>query len=127
GRVILGGDLALQTTMIELTGEQQAWLGERGAVSRTRDLNAMVTGTDNPTLLVSLRAVDEVWPLYGAAELDPPIALDEGLTANGALVDRGFLERMDLEIGDSFMMGEGTFRITAEILNEPDRASAPFQ
>lgn len=127
GRVILGGDVALQTTMIELTGEQQVWLDERGAVSRTRDLNAMATGTDNPPLLVSLRAVDGVWPLYGAAELDPPVSVDDALIDSGALVDRSFLERMGLEIGDDFMMGEGTFRITAEILNEPDRASAPFQ
>lgn len=127
GRVILGGDLALQTTMIELTGEQQAWLEERGAVSRTRDLNAMATGSDKPPLLVSLRAVDQVWPLYGAPALDPPVSLDDALTENGALVDRSFLERMGLEVGDAFIMGDGTFRITAEILDEPDRTSAPFQ
>jgi putative ABC transport system permease protein len=131
GRVILGGDLALQTTMIELAPEQETWLAERGNLSQTRDLNAMAIGGDRPPLLVSLRAVDDLWPLYGEAELDPPMAMNDALADGsglaGAVVDRSFLERMGLERGDTFTLGDGTFRITAEILAEPDRASAPFQ
>ncbi len=131
GRVILGGDLALQSTMIELAPEQEAWLSERAALSKTSDLNAMAKGPERPALLVSLRAVDNLWPLYGEAELDPPMAVEAALETDGdvsgAIADRSFLERMDLEVGDTFTLGEGTFRIAAEILSEPDKASAPFQ
>jgi len=127
GRVILGGDVALQTTMIELSDEQRAWLDGRGERSNTVDLNAMATATDRPPLLVSLRAVDGLWPLYGSAGLAPAMDEAEALAEGGAVVDRSFLERMDLQVGDSFALGEATVRVAAELVDEPDRASAPFQ
>jgi putative ABC transport system permease protein len=131
GRVILGGDIALQTTMIELTDQQRAWLGERGTLSATVDLNAMATAEGHDPLLVSLRAVDDLWPLYGAPVTEPLTTTDTALATQGdvagALVDRSFLERMELGIGDHFKLGGFAFRVTAELTDEPDKASAPFQ
>ncbi len=131
GRVILGGDVSLQTTMISLSEDQRDWLGERGALSETADLNAMATSPDRPPLLVSLRAVDDLWPLYGAPALAPSMPLGDAFAGQnglpGAVVDRSFLERLDLEVGDSFALGDGLFRVAAELVDEPDRASAPFQ
>ncbi len=131
GRVILGGDVSLQTTMIPLSEDQRDWLGERGALSETADLNAMATSPDRPPLLVSLRAVDDLWPLYGAPALAPSMPLGDAFAEQnglpGALVDRSFLERLDLEVGNSFALGDGLFRVAAELVDEPDRASAPFQ
>ncbi len=136
GRAILGGDLALQTAMIAPTPAQRAWLEKRGALSLTADLNAMaVAGAGEshgrPPLLVALRAVDRLWPLYGQPLLDPPqtvaAALAESEGVAGALVDGAFLERMGLAVGARFRLGEGRFRVAARLLDEPDRASAPFQ
>ena len=132
GRAILGGDIALQTAMIAPGDAQRAWLGERGALSLTVDLNAMATAGDKPPLLVGLRAVDALWPLYGEAVLAPPMAVADALATApdgvaGAVVDAAFLERMGLAPGDGFRLGEGSFRVAARLLDEPDRASAPFQ
>jgi len=131
GRVILGGDIALQTTMVELTGEQRRWLAGKGDLSATVDLNAMATAADRQPLLVSLRAVDDLWPLYGEPGLEPAITRDAALArhgdAFGAIADLGFLERMDLGIGDRFSLGAIDFVVAAELIAEPDRASAPFQ
>ena len=132
GRAILGGDIALQTAMIAPGDAQRAWLGERGALSLTVDLNAMATAGDKPPLLVGLRAVDALWPLYGEAVLAPPMAVADALATApdgvaGAVVDAAFLERMGLAPGDGFRLGEGRFRVAARLLDEPDRASAPFQ
>ena len=132
GRAILGGDIALQTAMIAPGDAQRAWLGERGALSLTVDLNAMATAGDKPPLLVGLRAVDALWPLYGEAVLAPPMAVADALATApdgvaGAVVDAAFLERMGLAPGEGFRLGEGSFRVAARLLDEPDRASAPFQ
>ena len=131
GREILGGDVALQTTMIAPTGEQAAWLGSRGDLSRTVEINAMARAAERPPLLVSLRAVDDRWPLYGTAVLAPPVPVAEAFASDGrtfgAIADRSFLERAGLRVGDGFALGDAAFRVAAELVREPDRASAPFQ
>ena len=131
GREILGGDVALQTAMIPLADEQAAWLADRGELSRTVEINAMARVGDRPPLLVSLRAVDGLWPLYGSADLAPPVPVAEALAGDGrtfgAVADLAFLERAGLRVGDGFALGEAAFRVAAELVREPDRASAPFQ
>ncbi len=131
GRVLLGADVALLTTMLELDPAQSGWLEERGTVSQSLEMNAMAMAGDNPPLLVSLKAVDGLWPLYGAVTLDPEMPLADALAARdgdaGAVADAAFAERMGLAVGDRFTMGERTFRLNATLVDEPDRASAPFQ
>ena len=35
GRILLGADVALLTTMMELASDQEDWIGQRGTVSRS--------------------------------------------------------------------------------------------
>ena len=121
GRAILGGDIALQTAMIAPGDEERAWLGERGTLSLTVDLNAMATAGEAPPLLVGLRAVDALWPLYGEAVLAPPMAVADALATApdgvaGAVVDGAFLERMGLAPGDRFRLGEGSSSFLYRVL-----------
>jgi putative ABC transport system permease protein len=131
GRVLLGADVALLTTMLELDSAQSAWLEERGTVSQSLEMNAMAVAGQEPPLLVSLKAVDDLWPLYGAVTLDPAMPLTEALAVQdgeaGVIADTAFAERLGLSLGDSFTLGSGTFRLNATLVDEPDRASAPFQ
>lgn len=131
GRVLLGADVALLTTMLELTPDQEGWLRERGTVSESLEMNAMALAGETPPLLVSLKAVDDAWPLYGAVTLDPAMPLADALAirdgAGGVVADTAFAERMGIAVGDSFAMGTGRFRLNATLVDEPDRASAPFQ
>ena len=126
GRVILGGDIALRTTFTPPDDEQIRWLEARGALSRSADLFAMARPPDGEPLLVNLRAVDDSWPLYGEALIDPAIPLDNAL-AEGAIVDGDFLESTGLVVGSSFSLGEAAVPIVAALVDEPDRASAPFR
>ena len=126
GRVILGGDIALRTTFTPPDEGQIRWLEVRGALSRAADLFAMARPPDGEPLLVNLRAVDDSWPLYGEALIDPPIQLGSAL-AEGAIVDRDFLESSGLAVGSSFSLGEATVPVVAALVDEPDRASAPFR
>ncbi len=126
GRVILGGDIAIRTTMTVPSDEQAAWLEARGTLSRSADLLAMAQAPEREPLLVSLRAVDGLWPLYGEPVIAPAAALEEAF-ARGAVVDGDFLERTGLDIGEVFTLGRGEFTVAARLVEEPDRASAPFQ
>lgn len=126
GRVILGGDFALRTTFTPPDDVQIRWLEARGALSRSADLFAMARPPEGEPLLVNLRAVDDSWPLYGEALIDPAIPLDSAL-AEGAVVDRDFLESTGLAVGSSFSLGEAAVPIVAALVDEPDRASAPFR
>ena len=126
GRVILGGDIALRTTFTPPDDTQIRWLEARGALSRSADLFAMARPPDGEPLLVNLRAVDDSWPLYGEALIDPAMPLERAL-AEGAIVDRDFLESTGLVVGSSFSLGEAAVPIVAALVDEPDRASAPFR
>ena len=126
GRVILGGDIALRTTFTPPDDAQMRWLEAHGALSRSADLFAMTRPPEGEPLLVNLRAVDDSWPLYGEALIDPAMPLDHALR-EGAIVDRDFLESTGLAVGSSFSLGETAVPIVAALVDEPDRASAPFR
>ncbi len=126
GRVILGGDIALRTTFTPPDDGQIRWLEARGALSRSADLFAMAQPEEGEPLLVNLRAVDSHWPLYGAALIDPPMPLGSAL-GEGAIVDRDFLDSTGLAVGSSFSLGDAAVPIAAVLVEEPDRASAPFR
>ena len=126
GRVILGGDIAVRTTMTTPTAEQIEWLEGRGELSRSADVFAMAIASVREPLLVNLRAVDDHWPLYGEAFIEPAVTIGSAL-GSGAIVDRDFLERTELDIGSTFSLGNAEFTVSALLVDEPDRASAPFQ
>ena len=75
-------------------------------------------------VLVSIKAVDpSKYPYYGAVTLDPPMALRDALQADTAAVAQDVLLRLNAKVGDSLRIGTGTYRISAVVLNEPDRMS----
>lgn len=80
--------------------------------------------------LTQVRAVDDAWPLYGRAELDPPMPLAQALAGTGglpgAVMDPVLIARLGLAPGDSFRLGMQEFRLMAALLHEPDGAGAGF-
>jgi putative ABC transport system permease protein len=82
-------------------------------------------GSDAATpALVSIKAVDPAkYPYYGAVKLDPPMALKDALTPDAVAVAQDVLLRLNVKVGDSLRIGTGTFRISAAVVNEPDRMS----
>ena len=117
--------------MVVPSGEQEAWLAGRGDLSRSYEMNAMAQAGDRPALLVSLKAVDDVYPLYGEFGLEDGGTLDAALGEQdgvwGAVADEEFLLRLGIEPGDRFRLGEAELQLRGVIADEPDRASAPFQ
>ena len=75
--------------------------------------------------LVELKAIDNAYPLYGQVRLSPDISLRKALIIEdgqmGAVIDPALRQRLNLGLGDTIKIGNNTFTIRAEIIDEPDR------
>ena len=132
GRILLGGDMDLRLTHVEASAEQQTWLAERAEVSSVSEMRAMARGMaeDARRVLVELKAVDNLYPLYGTAELAPAGDLADALARKdgfwGAVVDGNLLRRLGVERGELVQVGDAQYRVSAVLEREPDRTSRAF-
>ena len=128
-KVLLGGDISIQTVHQPIDDGARDYLAANGALSETSTMRSMVRRVDGERRsLVELKAVDDAYPLYGQLDVSPaqltPALLGHDGAAWGALVDPNLLTRLDLEIGDDVRVGDGSFVVRGVIEREPDRASA---
>jgi putative ABC transport system permease protein len=82
GRILLGGDMDLRLIHVEAGAESLAFLDSRADVSRVSEMRAMARAQNSQSsaasdgagrrVLVELRAVDGLYPLYGAVDLSLP-------------------------------------------------------
>lgn len=128
-RRLAGGDVVVRTTYREATEEQVARFRDAGRVAETLEMRAMARAGDSRAL-VELKAVDDVYPLYGQVRLDPEAALGDALARRdgrwGAVVEESLLHSLGMEVGDSVGVGDATFDVRAVIATEPDRGVSLF-
>jgi len=144
-RGMLGGDLEIRLTHSpSLVGQSVLHeLGDRGlAVTHVSELVAMAARTTRgpaaiqSTQIIELKAVESMYPLYGAVRVDPAQPLDEMLHPDarrcgrhpcfGAVVQESLLIRMGLSVGDPLKIGQAMFLITGIVRIEPDRMANAF-
>ncbi|MCU0828550.1 MAG: ABC transporter permease [Tabrizicola sp.] len=130
GAVILGGDAEMRFTYRQADDTERAYMDRIATrVSEVYDFRSMAI-IEGDQALTQVKAVDDGWPLTGAATLDPAIPVAEALaTTNGlpgAIMDPVLIERLSLQIGDTFRLGTQDFRLTAALTREPDSASTGF-
>jgi putative ABC transport system permease protein len=124
--VMLGGDLELRVSQRLATVEEAAALARAGTVSETVRMRAMAqpAGQGAP-VLVTLKAVDDAWPLVGRFALAPgartprPHGLEVAIAP--ALADR-----MGLHVGDTLRIGAARLAIVGLVANEPDKLGEGF-
>jgi putative ABC transport system permease protein len=133
GKVILGGDVAFRTVHRPAGPDERAYLNSAGAVSTSVEMRAMARAANGPKearILVELKSVDSVYPLYGAIALAPEQPIAAALAVRdgvpGAVVGADLLERLKLKVGDRIRIGDATFAIRAAIAAEPDRGGRVF-
>lgn len=130
GQRLLGGDVELRLTHRPPSEEQRTWLAANGMVSETIQMRAMARGAESKRALVELKAIDDLYPLYGAMKLDAA-GTPQDLVAKrdgrwGALVDPAVARRLGLNIGETLRIGEVDYEIRAEIEHEPDSGTSAF-
>jgi putative ABC transport system permease protein len=119
---LLGGDVRLEANNLPIAEDELAELIPAGA--RRSDAvrtNAMAFGAGDRRVVVSLKAVDDAYPLYGEVSLEPALDLEGALADGGVVVEPGLLTRLGAAIGEQIRIGEATFTVRATIVREPDR------
>ena len=76
--------------------------------------------------MVELRAVPPKFPLYGSVELEDGSYLHASIKDRGALVKPELLAQLNLNIGESLLIGNETFTIRGVISSEPGRDMGAF-
>lgn len=134
GAVLLGGDAQMDFTYRFASPEERAWVEARAAaVSEVVDFRSMaVAGPEGAEdrALTQVKGVDAAYPLTGEVVLDPPVPLAEALAGAGglpgAVMDRVLVDRLGLEVGDTFTLGVQAFRLGAVLAKEPDSSAEGF-
>ncbi|MFT6024269.1 MAG: putative ABC transport system permease protein [Ascidiaceihabitans sp.] len=134
GAAILGGDAELELTYRFASPEERQWMADNArVVSEIVDFRSMaVVGTGDQTErgLTQIKAIDNLYPLIGTVTLSPDIPLENALADQdglpGAVMERVLIDRLALEINDTFRLGTQTFRLTAALMREPDGAAGGF-
>ncbi|MEX3014080.1 ABC transporter permease [Gymnodinialimonas hymeniacidonis] len=132
GAVILGGDAEMSFTYRFAEPEERAFMESVAVdVSETVDFRSMVVVDRDPVErgLTQVRGVDDAWPLYGEAGLDPPMAMADALTVRdlpGAVMAPLLMDRLALQVGDTFTLGTQDFELRAALADEPDGAASGF-
>jgi putative ABC transport system permease protein len=125
GQVILGGDLSFTLIQREASPQERAFLQDHGTVSSAATLRAMARMEDGQATLVEMKAVDDAYPLYGAAVLDPASPLPAALAGHdgvfGAVADPTLMARLNIKAGARLSVGNAKFEIRAALTSEPDK------
>lgn len=135
GAVILGGDAAIRFTHRFATPEEREWMeGKARAVSGIVDFRSMIVhapeGGPAERVLVQVKGVDALYPLYGEVLLEGGGDFREALEAGGDLpglvAERVLADRLRVAPGDVLRLGTQDFRLTGILAFEPDAAGTGF-
>ncbi|MFZ3389418.1 putative ABC transporter permease subunit YbbP [Buttiauxella gaviniae] len=85
---------------------------------------ATMTFAGDTPQLASVKAVDEVYPMYGQLDTNPPGLKPE---PGSVLLAPRLMALLNLKVGDSLDVGDTTLRIAGEVIQEPDSGFNPFQ
>ncbi len=131
GTTLLGGDAEITFSYRTADEAEKEWMNSNFAVvSEIVQFRSMAMADTPDTVnraLVSLKGVDDNYPLYGAPELSPDVPLADALAAKdgvaGAVVQQQMASRLGLEPGDQFTLGTGRYRVSAILVSEPDAST----
>ncbi len=124
GRVLLGGDLAVDGGAQPLPDGLRAFLRARGArISGIVTMRSLLVAASGDRVLVDLKAVDASYPLVGTVGLQPTLPLPVAL-AGGVIADPLILQRLRIKPGDRVRLGQASLVLRAGLVGEPDHAAS---
>lgn len=122
-REFMAGDRTLRSSRVV----PQAWIDEarqRGLKVGEQLTFATMTFAGETPQLANVKAVDDVYPMYGTLETRPP-----GLKPQpgSVLLAPRLMALLNLQPGETIDVGDATLRIAGEVVQEPDSGFNPFQ
>ncbi len=127
GRTILGGDVRFELIHRTTTAEEQATLEQFGDVAHSATTRSMARLADqSDQALVELKAVDDLYPLYGDFVTEPALGIDalgrvDGVW--GAVAQPILFDRLGIAPGEQILLGNARVELRGAVLNEPDALS----
>ena len=122
-REFLAGDRALRSSR----AVPEDWLLEakRDGLQADKQLSftTMTFGAEAPQL-ASVKAVDSVYPLYGALQTDPPNLKPQ---PGRVLLAPRLMALLGVKAGDRIDVGDATLTVAGAVIQEPDAGFNPFQ
>ncbi|WP_375279787.1 ABC transporter permease [Pseudooctadecabacter sp.] len=133
GASLLGGDAVVRFTYRFANDVERHWMNSIATrVSETTDFRSMVV-VDRDTVergLTQVQAVDDLYPLIGAVNLEPPMPLAQAFAGDGTfpggVMERVLADRLALSPGDKFKLGDQTFVLSAILVSYPDNSGGGF-
>lgn len=122
-RDFMAGDRALSSSRIV----PEEWLSQarRDGLKVGKQLTfATMTFAGDTPQLANVKAVDDVYPMYGKLETHPP---DLKPQPGSVLLAPRLMALLSLNVGDTLDVGDATLRIAGEVVQEPDSGFNPFQ
>ncbi|MEO3387255.1 ABC transporter permease [Mesorhizobium sp. CAU 1741] len=131
GSELLGGDIRFELIHREAEGAEKAFLDSLGTVAHSANIRSMARLSDaSDQTLVEVKAVDGLYPLYGAFVAEPNLPVNELVGEedgiHGAAAADILFERLGLAVGDRISLGDMEFELRARIVTEPDAISDGF-
>ena len=130
GAAILGGDASIKLTYRFANDDERAWMETIADVSEIADFRSMVVTTHEERALTQVKAVDNLYPLYGRVEMTPALDLAAAFDGQegrpGAVIDSILIDRLGLSVGDVFRLGNKEFVLMAALNKAPDEAGGGF-
>ncbi len=130
GAALLGGDAEMEFTYRFATEDEWVWMNAKAdRVSEVAEFRSMAVVTrDDQTErgLTQIKAIDSAYPLVGSVGLEPAMPLDQALANNGTVMERVLADRLGLQAGDTYRLGEKDFTLSAILIREPDNGGSGF-
>lgn len=121
-RILLGGDIAIDVASQPLdAAELDGLLPEGAPYSKTVDTNSIAVAGNGRSVPVSIKAVDQAYPLLGEVLTGTGQFSATSLAADEVLVDPTLLPRLGVEQNDLVRIGQAQFKVRDTVLSEPDR------
>lgn len=122
-RDFMAGDRALRSSR----EVPQAWLDEarkHGLKVGTQISFATMTFAGDTPQLANVKAVDDIYPMYGKLETRPAGVKPQ---PGSVLLAPRLMALLKLKTGDEIDVGDARLRIAGEVIQEPDAGFNPFQ
>ncbi len=132
GQSILGGDIEISIFQKKAPDELITWAEELGDLSTSARFRTMarVDGSFDSTL-AELRAVDNLFPLYGNFRTKPTSNTADLFEKRGdkwgTAIDPLLADKLGIKLGDTLVFGAAKAEVRGFIENEPDKANLGFQ
>jgi putative ABC transport system permease protein len=127
-KILLGGDLEINTRNEKVNDEYLNQLKKLGDVSSTVEFSTMLADSKKQnakTFFIRLKAVDDKYPLYGNVESFPKDALNLlQKTTNSIVVNKKIFETLNLKINDTVYIKQSPFKVVGYVETVPDLGRA---